>query len=341
MKEYYYVGLDIHKKTITYCVKKPDGEVVDKGTVRATRRALAQWVETLPRPWAGSMEATLFTGWVYDFLLPHADELKVGHPLMLKAIGASKKKSDRIDARTLADLLRCGLMPECYMAPQEIRELRRVLRYRNLMVQESSRMKNKTAGLLMEMGAQYSKRKLHGKRYFSDLLQNLDEVPPSVVELLKMTRAGLEMFASNQKRLVEALENHPALRERVRRLMTIPCVGVVTALTWALEIGEPQRFASQKQAVSYCGLCSAQNESAGKAKRGPLSKQRNKHLQTILIEAAKLAPLWNQQLDAEYVRQRQRGANSNRATLAVARKLVAYLLCVDKTRKDFEYRTAV
>ncbi len=84
--------------------------------------------------------------------------------------------------------------------------------------------------------------------------------------------------------------------ERVERLKTIPGVGVILALTWALEIGEVQRFGSIRRAMSYCGLCSAQRESAGKPQRGPISKQRNAQLQTILIEAAKLAPRWNPEL---------------------------------------------
>lgn len=340
MKAYYYVGLDVHKKTVTYCVKKPDGTIVDEGTLQATRGALVSWAKSLTKPWIGAMEATMFTGWIYDLLLPYGEELKVGHPFMLRAIVASKKKSDRVDARKLADLLRCALFPSCYMAPQKVRELRRVLRYRNLLVQEATRMKNKTAGLLMEVGAEYDKRRLHGKHYFEALLDTLEDVPVSVVELLRLTRSAVEIFQANQRRLVEALQNHPELGERVRRLMSIAGVGEVTALTWVLEIGDPHRFSCGKKAVSYCGLCGAQNESAGKAKRGPLSKQRNKHLQKVLIEAAKLAPRWNPQLAAVYYRERDRGANANRATLAVARKLVAYMLSVDKREKEFEPRQA-
>ena len=83
-----------------------------------------------------------------------------------------------------------------------------------------------------------------------------------------------------------------------------------------LEVGDPMRFGTTGHAVSYCGLCSAQRESAGKNHRGPLSKQRNKHLQTVLIEAAKLAPRWNDQLARVHEHEIKKG-NSNRATLAV------------------------
>jgi len=340
MKAYHYVGLDLHKKTVTYCVKEADGTIVDEGKLRATRQALVSWAESMKVPWAGAMEATMFTGWVYDTLLPYADDLEVGHSFMLRAIAAAKKKNDRVDASKLADLLRCDLFPSCYMAPQKIRELRRVLRYRNMLVREATRMKNKTAGLLMEVGAEYNKARLHGKGYFSDLLERLDYVPHSVVELLKLTRSNVEIFQAAQGRLIEALEIHQELRTRVELLMSIAAVGRVTALTWVLEVGDPNRFSSRKKAVSYCGLCSAQNESAGIAKRGPLSKQRNKHLQLMLIEAAKLAPRWNPQLAAVYEKERDRGANPNSATLAVARKLVAYMLYVDKTGKPFEPRHA-
>jgi transposase len=334
----YYVGLDIHKKTVSYCAKQADGTVVAQGVVEATRPALARWAAGLEPGWIGAMEATLFTGWIYDFLQPLAGALHVGHPLRLRAITAAKKKSDALDAATLSDLLRCNLFPDCYMAPSELRELRRVLRYRNLLVQEATRMKNKTAGLLMEVGEPYNKAKLHGAKYFGRLLDHLEHTPPSVVELLKMTRVHLEVFERAQRRLLEALVQHPDLRARVERLRTIGGVGQVMALTWALEIGDPQRIASVGDGVSYCGLCSALDESAGKTRRGPLSKQRNRHLQTTLIETAKLAPRWNPQLAAVHARERARGANPNQATLAVARKLVAYLLAVDKSGKAFTPR---
>ncbi len=71
----------------------------------------------------------MFSGWVYDELQPRARRLDVAHPRMLTAITCSKKKNDRLDADKIGDLLRCDLLPRCYMAPAEIRELRRVPRY--------------------------------------------------------------------------------------------------------------------------------------------------------------------------------------------------------------------
>jgi transposase len=130
----YYIGLDVHKQKISYCVKDSGGKIYAEGGTPATRHDLDCWMKNLPQPWSAAMEATMFTGWIYDHLKPHAAVLRVAHPLMLRAIAAAKKKNDRFDASKSCDCLRCDFLPECYMAPTAIRERRRTLRYRNLLV---------------------------------------------------------------------------------------------------------------------------------------------------------------------------------------------------------------
>lgn len=335
----HYIGFDVHKKSVSYCARLADGQIVDEGAIPAEREALRQWARGRQGPWRGAMEATLFSNWIYDTLLPFAQKLDVAHPAMMKAIAASKKKNDKIDARKIADMVRCDWLPTCYVAPAELRGLRQVLRYRNLVVRMAVRMKNKISGLLMESGAPFNKAKLHGRKYFNQLLGSLEEVPDSVKDLLRLSRGSLEMFDSAQKQLLRKLGSNKLLQARVERLTTIPGIGTVAALTWALEVADPQRLPSVAQAQSYCGLTSALNSSAGKEIRSPISKQRNAHLQTMLIETAKLAPRWNKPLAALHERELTRG-HRNRATLAVARKLVAYLLAVDKSGRPFEVRTA-
>jgi transposase len=334
----HYIGLDVHKKTISYCIKTADGRIVREGKLPALRATLRSWAEGLREPWCGAMEATLFSAWIYDTLKPYAERLVMGHPAKMKAITAGKKKSDTIDARTIADLLRCDLLPTCYVLAPEIRDLRRLLRYRNMVVQQSVRMQNKMSGLLMESGTSFVKDKLHGKKYFTELMKSLEEVPESVKDLLRMSRSAMEMFESTQKQIIKRLLSERALQERVERLMSIRSVGPITALTWALEVDDPHRFSSIGDAVSYCGLTAAFRSSAGKQQRGPISKQRNAWLQTVLIEAAKLAPRWNPQLAALHAKQLELG-HPNRATLQVARKLVAYLLAVDKSGLPFQVAT--
>jgi transposase len=330
----YYIGLDVHKKTISYCVKDAAGHVHREGKIGSTRRELDAWIQTLPQPRMMAMEATIFTGWIYDCLLPHAEKVKVAHPLMLRAIAASKKKNDRIDAGKIADCLRCDFLPECHMASTEIRDRRRTLRYRHLVVRQVVQMKNRISGLLMESGVSYDKQRLHKMGYFTELLSTNEEIGDSIRPLLRLGREHILRGQRLDRALISSLERDPLLSERLRRLRTIPGVGAITALTWALEIGDYTRFPSVKQAISYCGLCGAEKSSADKVMRTPISKQRNKHIQHVLVEAAKLAPRYSHELALLRDKEIQRG-NKNRATLAVARKLVAYMLAVDRRQQDF------
>ena len=170
MNSMYYIGLDVHKKTISYCVKDVSGQIHSEGTIPATRPDLDTWMKTLPQPWTAAMEATIFTGWIYDHLLPHAAALKVAHPLMLRAIAAAKKKNDRIDARQDRRLpalrFSSGVLHGFDRDPRAAA---------HAAVSEPAgpptvQLKNKIARLLMETGVSYNKQKLHKVGYFRSLL---------------------------------------------------------------------------------------------------------------------------------------------------------------------------
>ena len=334
MEPMYYIGLDVHKQKISYCVKDASGKLHSEGALPATRHDLDCWLKNLPQPWSAAMEATMFSGWIYDHLKPHAAALKEAQPLKLRAIAAAKKKNDRIDANKICDCLRCDFLPECYMASTAIRERRRTLRYRNLLVRQMVQTKNKISMLLMEAGISYNKQRLHKASYFRELLASNPEIDGGLRSLLRQCRETVVRLSKTENAVIRSLRHDRLLVERVERLMSIPGIGPITALTWALEIGEVQRFSSIKKVVSYCGLCGDQRSSADRAPRTPLSKQRNRHLQTTLIEAAKMAPRYSSRLALLYDKERQKG-NANRATLAVARKLVAYLMAVDRGQTHF------
>jgi hypothetical protein len=127
-------------------------------------------MKILPQRWT----ATIFSGWIYDHLLPHSTKIKVAHPLMLRA---SK----------IADCLRCDLLPECHMMPAEIRDRRRALRYRHLLVRHMVQMKNRVSGLLMETRVEYNKQRLHKVSHFRELLSTNEEVTPNIRPLLKLS----------------------------------------------------------------------------------------------------------------------------------------------------------
>jgi hypothetical protein len=208
------------------------------------------------------------------------------------------------------------------------------LRYRNLLVRQMVQMKIKISTLLMEAGVAYNKQRLHKADYFRELLATNPHVDAGLRSLLRQCREMVVRIGKTENALIRSLQHDQLLAERVERLMSIPAIGPITALTWALEVGEAQRFSSIKKALSYCGLCGEQKDSGNTVQRTTLSKQRNKHLQTTLIEAAKMAPRYSPTLALLYDREKQKG-NANRATLAVARKLVAYLMAVDRGQTHF------
>jgi transposase len=253
MQPMYYIGLDVHKRKISYCVKDSSGKIHTEGSIAATRLDLDHWMKKLPQPWSAAMEATMFTGWIYDHLKPHAATLKVAHPLMLRAIAAAKKKNDRIDAGKICDCLRCDFLPESYMASTAIRERRRTLRYRNLVVRQMVQMKIKISALLMEAGVSYNKQRLHKAGYFRELLATNPDIDEGLCSLLRVCRETVVRLGKTESALVRSLERDSLLVERVERLMSIPAVGPITALTWALEVGDVQRFSSIKKLSATAG----------------------------------------------------------------------------------------
>jgi transposase len=188
-------------------VKDGSGAIHAEGRIPATRFDLDRWMKTLPQPWTAAMEATVFTGWIYDQLRPHAAALKVAHPLMLRAIAAAKKKNDRTDASKICDCLRCDFLPECYMAPTEIRERRRTLRYRNLLVRQMVQVKNKISMLLMESGVSYNKQRLHQAGYFRELLATNPDIDEGLASLLRLCRETVVRLQKTESALVRWLES--------------------------------------------------------------------------------------------------------------------------------------
>ena len=214
MEPMYYIGLDVHKRIISYCVKDSSGKIHAEGTIPATRFDLDRWIKTLPQPWTAAMEATMFTGWIYDHLKPHAAAIKVAHPLMLRAIAAAKKENDRIDARKICDCLRCDFLPVCYMASTAIRERRRILRYRDLLVRQMVQMKIKISTLLMAAGVSYNKERLHKAGYFRELLATNPDINDGLRSLLRLCRETVVRLSKTESALVRSLERDPLFETR-------------------------------------------------------------------------------------------------------------------------------
>src|SRR5207247_5793591 len=132
----------------------------------------------------------------------------------------------------------------CFVISPELGALRQQLRFRRLVVQETVKFKNKTAGLLMEGGVEYERRRLHRKRYYKELVKSNQWIREEMRPLLAFNREQIETLQGMDERLIRMLERHPRVQARVEALQAIDGVGPVTALSWALEVADPERFAS-------------------------------------------------------------------------------------------------
>jgi transposase len=140
------------------------------------------------------------------------------------------------------------------MAATAIRERRRTLRYRNLLVRQMVQRKNKISGLLREAGVNYNQQRRHKAGYFRGLLATNPDIAEGRGSLLRLCRETVVRLQKTESALVRSRERDSLLVERVERRMTIPGVGPITALTWVLEVGEVQRFSSIISVVCKCLL---------------------------------------------------------------------------------------
>ena len=211
----HFIGLDVHRQFVAYCVQNAAGERLDRGNVAATREALLEWVGQLPPRWSAAMEATTFSGWIYDTLRPFADDLAVGHPAAMEAISRGKKKSDALDAETLCDLQCAGLVPRVWIPDPAWRNLRRLLRLRIGPPRQSTGSKNRIASTLLELGVAYQRPRPHSKRYSETLVGELD--PDDDAALALAVRRSLAEFDQLlMRRIEQRLAAHPLLAQRAR-----------------------------------------------------------------------------------------------------------------------------
>jgi transposase len=185
----------------------------------------------------------------------------------------------------------------------------------------------------------YHQQKVHQKKYFAELLQKQkEEMPSSMPELLRLSRSTVVALTGMQRQLIQALERDALLAAACGAAGQHSRRGPRGGPDLGAGDGRHQALGFREEGRELCGLCGAEKSSGGKTERPPISKQRNKHLQTILVEAAKRR--WNAELALVYERAQQKG-NRNRATLAVARKRVAYLMAVDREARPFDPHLSV
>lgn len=332
----YYVGVDNHKKFSYFSVMNQKGVVVKEGKVANTKESVNRF---LGKEYTKGTSAVLEAGrnWtvMYDWLEEELDEVTLAHPTKVKAIAEAKIKTDKIDAKILAHLLRCDLIPEAYVCNKDARIAKNILRQRMFLVKLSTMVKNRIHLIIDRhpgTKGQIDPSDLFGKQglewlRFVTLPKEDRRILDEELDLLGYLRE--KITASDY--WVAQLGNENAA---ARLLMTIPGIGKFFALLIATEIDDISRFRNKNKFVSYAGLIPAVHSSADKRFYGRIIGHGNKYLRWAFIEA-----VWPAIRKDLYLRElyeslkRRKGAN--KAKVAVARRIALIVYRVLSQRRPY------
>jgi transposase len=311
--------MDVHRKRTQVAILEQDGTVVSNRRVGNFDGTLQETLHRLDPGTPLVMEAAYGWGWLADLAQELRLELHLAHPRNCKAIAAARLKNDKVDAATLAHLLRTDLLPEAWIPPQEIRDLRRLVRHRVALVRAQTAAKNRIHAVVADEGVIYEEGTPFGdagRAWLASMKLSAinSKVISDCLELIDHLAAP-----------IAALDNEIRRRakddRRVAALKALPGIGDFVAITLIAEIGDISRFPDARRLCCWAGLTPSVRASDNKVRHGHISKQGSVWVRWTLVQAAHKAKT-RTPFAADYARiARRRGKNI--ATVAVARKLLA------------------
>jgi transposase len=311
-----YLGIDVHKRYAQVAVMDEAGEIVEEVRVENAN------LDDLAQRYAGAqaaLEATSNYYHIHDTLSEHLD-VTVAHPKELTQIANSDKKTDRVDPKELARMVRLNSVPESYVPTDEIREARALVRGRQTLVENRTKYANKVHGLLSDHGITEDVKPLsvEGREFLREL-----SLPTPWNSLLESYLEVIETLTEEIHNLDETIEERAGSLEETQLLMTIPGVSYYTALTIYAELGEISRFDGDKEVVSYVGLNPVIRESGDSRIEGSISKRGSGRVRWLLVQAAHTAVhTCNDEYLSRFYERLASRKNSQKAIVATARKML-------------------
>ena len=330
-----FVGCDIHKRTAVFTILAEDGALVATSTVTVTRTALRSFAERqLGREDRLVMEATTNTWAVAGVLRPFVAEIVIGNPLRVRAIAEAKIKTDKVDARVLAELLRADYLPAVWQPDAETQRLRRLTHRRVALVSDRTRVKNRLHSILHHVLVSPPECDLFSRARRSWLRQvplAKEEAQARDSDLRLLDLVEEEIAQLDEQLVGEAWED-----DKVRLVMSIPGVDYTVAQTCLAAIGDVGRFPSGKKLAAYLGLNPSTRQSGPHCYHGPITKQGNAHARWLLVQAAQHLGQYRGPLGHTF-RRIARRKNRKVAVVACARKLAVLLWHVLSSGEPFRY----
>jgi len=314
-----FIGLDVHRDFCEVAIAEA-GAVRSAGRVKTEPAALLLFAQSLGADDQVALEATGNALGIARIIEPHVRRVVLANPKAVKGITRAGAKTDRIDARTLAQLLAGGFLPAVWLPDEQTRVLRRRISARAQLVRQRTRAKNQVHATLV--------RNLKGKPPVSDLFGVRgrrwladQELPADEQETVAACLRQIAFLDGEIGQVERALAEQVLASAEMRRLLTLPGVNFVTAAALLAAVGAIGRFPTARQLVSYLGLDPRVNQSGSEpARHGRISKQGPGETRHVLVEAAWHASRTPGPLRAFHQRVAGRRGR-NVATVAVARKL--------------------
>lgn len=279
-----YVGLDVHRDTSFCTILDEDGNTVAQRNLDNDVVEFARFFARFDEPMEAAMEATTDAYFVQAVLAELGISVRLAHPRKLRLIAESSSVTDRNAAFLLADMLRMGRLPEAYLPPAEMRQLRELTRGRQSLVRARTRLKSQISALLRRHGCRCplkDKFSQAGRQWLAAV-----ELPRMAALLLDMYLAVTDVLGAYISECDGELGEACDRDERIQRLQRIPGIAQVFGPMIIAEIGDISRFLSQRQFVAYCGLAPTVHQSGDKTHRGALRRDCNHWLRFAFIEAA-------------------------------------------------------
>jgi transposase len=313
------IALDVHRDFCEVAIKDESGLRL-AGRVKSSLAELELFAQSLAPDDQVALEATGPALQIARILEPHVGQVVIANTRKLRAIAESKVKTDKLDAKTLCELLAAGFLPAVFSPDEFTRALRRRLQRRSKLVRSRTRAKNECHAVLA--------RNLKGRPPMTDVFGKAGrewlaalELPADERETVEGCLREVDFLDCEVGMIERELAAQALSSEEIRRLMTVPGVSLVSAATFVAVVGDVHRFSSPKRLVSYVGLDPRVRQSGeAPARHGRISKQGSPAARHMLCEAAWVLIRTPGPLRAFYERVRaRRGAQV--ALVATARKL--------------------
>jgi transposase len=335
-----FVGIDLHKKTITVCVVNQERQkLLQKRFACSAPELIVSFFKKLGK-FQAVIEATASYEWLVRLLEPSAARIVLAHPKKLRVIAESTRKSDKIDARLLAEFLALDMIPQAYRPTPRQREHRVLVRHRSYLQRRITSIRNKIRRILSDYNADRPDLfTQEGLAYLAELAEGKLSAADrfAVKQLLaefEFHHKSLHELAAEMKKFVGQA---PATEAESRELLqSIPGVGPVTTEVVLSELADPKRFRSAKCAVAYAGMAPGQRESAGKRKELHIERTGSKMLRWVLVEAAwqlvRRTGRWRTTFERLSVR-----IGRKKAIIAIARRLLGVMMALLKSGQPYRH----